>query len=86
MTEARRLQLMEDLEFYRDAYNDAKQAYRKLMKTGVTEYMIDNRQITKMDADKLWNHVQKLRAQVEALESELGGGGRYGASAVVPLG
>lgn len=86
MTEARRLRLMEDLEFYREAYRDAQQAYLKLMKTGVTEYMIDNRQVTKMDASKLWNHVQKLRAQVTALEEELKGGGSFRAVAVVPLG
>ena len=60
-------------------------AYEALVSGGVTAYMIDDRQLTRLDLDKLSEEIRTLEEEIEELEALLDGGGRRKAVGVIPM-
>ena len=48
-------------------------------------YLIDDRQLTRLDLDKLSEEIRTLEEEIEELEALLDGGGRRKAVGVIPM-
>lgn len=68
----------------RRALRLAEKAYETVLDGGVTEYMIGDRQATKLDAPKLLDQIHLLRKDVAELERKLAGRRGRKAFGVVP--
>lgn len=60
-------------------------AYEALVTGGVKAYMIDDRQLTRLDIDKLANEIRRLEEEIDELEAMLDGGGRRKTVGVIPM-
>ena len=60
-------------------------AYEALVTGGVKAYMIDDRQLTRLDIDKLSNEIRRLEEEIDELEAMLDGGGRRKTVGVIPM-
>jgi hypothetical protein len=62
------------LAFRRAALDKLRTAYLALLDGGVKSYKIDDRELTKLDLDKLYNEITAMERQVDELEAVLNGG------------
>ena len=60
-------------------------AYEALVTGGVKAYMIDDRQLTRLDIDKLAEEIRRLEEEIDEMEDLLNGGGRRKAVGVIPM-
>ena len=72
------------LAFRKNMLDKLYAAYEALVSGGVKAYMIDDRQLTLLDLDKLSEEIRKLEEEIDELEALLDGGGRRKAVGVIP--
>jgi len=72
------------LAFRRAALEKLRAAYLALVDGGVKNYTIDDRQLTRLDLDKLKKEIRDAEDELDELEALLAGGKRRRAFAVVP--
>ncbi len=71
---ADRTELTARLEFKKAALEKARAAYLDLLDGNVASYTIDGRSLTRLDLDKLKNHIKSLENEIDGLENMLKGG------------
>ena len=71
------------LEFRKSALTKLRTAYLALLDGGVKSYMIDDRQLTRFDIDKLKDEISDMEKEVDQLEALLAGSGRRKSVGVV---
>ena len=71
------------LEFRKSALTKLRTAYLALLDGGVKSYMIDDRQLTRFDIDKLKDEISDMEKEVDQLETLLAGSGRRKSVGVV---
>lgn len=60
-------------------------AYEALAAGGVQSYMIDDRQLTRLDLKALADEIRKLEDELDELEAQLAGGASRKAVGVIPM-
>ena len=68
---ADKVELRARLEFRKDALKALRKAYLTLVKGGVKSYMIDDRQLTRLDLPALRKEIEAAVAEVDELENLL---------------
>jgi DNA gyrase/topoisomerase IV subunit A len=71
------------LVFRKSALEKLRAAYLALLDGGVKSYMIDDRQLTRFDIDKLKNEIDEMEQEVDQLTALLNGKGRRKSVGVV---
>lgn len=77
--------IQKKLAFRRSMLDKLYAAYEALVTGGVKAYMIDDRQLTRLDLDKLAEEIRRLEEEIDELEALLDGGGRRKAVGVIPM-
>lgn len=72
------------IEFRETTLDKLYEAYEALVTGGVKMYMIDDRQLTRLDLDKLAQEIRTLEEELDELEGELNSGKRRRAVGIVP--
>lgn len=72
------------IEFREATLDKLYDAYEALVTGGVKAYMIDDRQLTRLDIDKLAQEIRTLEEELDELEGELNSGKRRRAVGIVP--
>lgn len=72
------------IAFCKSALTKLRNAYLALVDGGVKSYMIDDRQLTRLDLLRLSDEIRDKESELDQLESLLAGGGRRKAFAVLP--
>ena len=68
---ADKIELRARLEFRKEALKALRKAYLKLVSGGVKSYMIDDRQLTRLDLPALRKEIEAAEAEVDELENLL---------------
>lgn len=84
MTTSQRTEIIERIRFRKAALAAARKALVTILDGGVTEYMIGDRQATKLDVPKLKKIIDDLEKEIDGLENKLNGRKGRRAFAVVP--
>ncbi len=71
-------------EFRKGALERLYKAYNELVDGRVKSYMIDDRQLTRLDLPWLSDQIEKMEAEMDQLQSQLDGGGARNAFAIIP--
>lgn len=71
------------LTFRQSALEKLRTAYLALLDGGVKSYMIDDRQLTRFDIDKLKDEIEAMEKEVDQLTALLNGGSRRKSVGVV---
>lgn len=71
------------LSFRKAALEKLRTAYLALLDGGVKSYMIDDRQLTRFDIDKLKDEINAMEKEVDQLTALVNGGGRRKSVGVV---
>lgn len=85
MTTKKKERIEKKLTFRQAALDRLYEAYNALVSGGVKAYMIDDRQLTRFDIDKLSEEIRTLESEIDGLEAELEGGGSRKAVGVIPM-
>ena len=72
------------LAFCEEALDRLYGAYNALLKGGVKSYMIDDRQLTRLDLPVLSEEIRKMENRVDELTAELSGQGPRKVFGVLP--
>lgn len=59
-------------------------AYEALLDGGVQSYVIDDRELTRLDLRSLWSEIEECEEKIDELEAALAGSGARKTVAVVP--
>lgn len=78
------VELRERLSFRKDALREAREAYKALLNGQVQSYAIGGRNLTRLDLDKLKQHINTLEKEVDELTAVVSGGKRRKAVGVIP--
>jgi len=78
-------EISERLKYWRGVLAELRKAYLALIQGGVKSYILDDRQLTKLDLLPLKKQIDETEAIIDELEDELAGGRRRRAFAVVPM-
>ena len=70
---ADKVELRARLEFRKEALKSLRKAYLALVDGGVKSYMIDDRQLTRLDISALRKEIEAAEAEVDELENLLNG-------------
>lgn len=84
MTNSQRTELIERIKFKKAELAAARKTLMAILEGGVTEYMIGDRQATKLDVPKLQKTISDLEKEIDSLEGKLNGRKGRRAFAVVP--
>ena len=79
-----KIELKARLQFRKDALTKLRAAYLALVDGSVKSYMIENRQLTKLDIDTLKNEIEEMENELDELEALLAGYKRRRAFGIVP--
>ena len=85
MNEKKRIRIKNQLAFWTGMLDKLQAAYEALVSGGVQAYMIDDRQLTKLDLNALSAEMERAEQKIDELEALLAGGGRRWAAGVVPM-
>lgn len=80
----KRERIEKKIEFREATLDKLYDAYEALVTGGVKAYMIDDRQLTRLDLDKLAQEIRTLEEELDELEGELNSGKRRRAVGIVP--
>lgn len=72
------------IAFHVDALNGLQDAYLALIKSGVQQYSIGSRSLTRLDLPKIREEMKYHEDMIDQLERQLAGGGRRKAVGVIP--
>lgn len=78
------VELRARLDFWQTALKKLRQAYLALVDGGVKSYMIDDRQLTRLDLPALERQIEDAEAKVDELENLLNGQQARRAFGVIP--
>lgn len=78
------VELRARLDFWQEALKKLRKAYIELVDGGVKTYMIDDRQLTRLDLTALEKQIEEAEAKVEELEELLNGQRPRRAFGVIP--
>ena len=70
---AKKTYLERRLLFRQNAIERLYDAYEKLLAGGVKSYMIDDRQLTRLDLPELWGEIQAMEQEIDQLEAAIAG-------------
>lgn len=84
MTQSKKIELQARLEFRKEALSKLRAAYLALLDGGVKHYLIGDRQLTRLDIEKLSKEIAEAEKEVDELESLLAGAARRKAVGMVP--
>ena len=70
---AKKTYLERRLLFRQNAIERLYDAYEKLLAGGVKSYMIDDRQLTRLDLPELWEEIQAMEQEIDQLEAAIAG-------------
>ena len=82
---ATRIDIERRLTFRRELLEKLYAAYDALANSGVQQYSIGSRSLTRLDLAKLMEEIRKTESEIDELEAVLAGGGRRKAAGVVPI-
>ena len=77
-------ELRERRDFRKAVLSRLRVAYLKLVEGGVKSYMIDDRQLTRLDLPELKKEIKELEDEIDALDAAISGKRPRKAFAVVP--
>ena len=77
-------ELKERRDFRKAVLSNLRVAYINLVKGGVKSYMIDDRQLTRLDLPELKKEIKELEEEIDALDVEISGKRPRKAFAVIP--
>lgn len=83
---ATRTDIVRRLTFRRELLEKLYAAYDALANSGVQQYSIGSRSLTRLDIAKLMEEIRTTENEIDELENMLAGGGRRRAVGVVPMG
>ncbi len=83
---ATRTDIVRRLTFRRELLEKLYAAYDALANSGVQQYSIGSRSLTRLDIAKLMEEIRTTENEIDALENMLAGGKRRRAVGVVPMG
>lgn len=72
------------LAFREEALQELYKAYHALLKGGVKSYMIDDRQLTRLDLPVLAEEIREMEGAIDELTAELNGQGPRKVVGVIP--
>lgn len=72
------------LDFYTRLRDKLYAAYEALVEGGAQSYVIDDRELTRLDIGDLWKQIEECEEKIEELEALLAGASARKAVAVVP--
>lgn len=72
------------IEFRKLALDELYKAYEALVKGGVKSYVIDDRELTRLDLAVLSEEISEKEKEIDMLEAQLKGSGKRRAVGVVP--
>lgn len=72
------------IAFREEALDELYTAYKALLKGGVKSYMIDDRQLTRLDLPALWEEIQEMENEIDELTAMLNNQGPRRAFGVLP--
>ena len=78
------VELRARLDFWQTALKKLREAYLALVDGGVKSYMIDDRQLTRLDLPALEKQIEEAEAKVDELEGLLNGQRPRRAFGVIP--
>lgn len=81
---ADKVELRARLEFRKEALKALRKAYLALVNGGVKSYMIDDRQLTRLDLSAIKREIEAAEAEVDELENLLNGQRSRRAFGVLP--
>lgn len=81
---AARTVIKERLEFHRKRYDLLQEAYIALVEGGVKSYMVEDRQLTRLDLQKLSDEIKDVEKTIDELEAMLSGGSARKAVGIIP--
>lgn len=70
---ASKTRLKKRIEFREAALDKLYDAYMALASGGVKSYMIDDRQVTRLDLPALKEEIEEMEQEIDELEAQLGG-------------
>lgn len=82
----KREQIERRLAFRKDMLEKLYTAYDALANSGVQQYSIGSRSLTRLDIAKLMEEIRTTENEIDELENMLAGGRRRRAVGVVPIG
>ena len=82
---ATRIDIERRLTFRRELLEKLYAAYDALANSGVQQYSIGSRSLTRLDLAKLMEEIRKTESEIDELEAVLSGGGRRKAAGAVPI-
>ncbi len=82
---ATRVDIQRRVAFRRDLLEKLYAAYDALANSGVQQYSIGSRSLTRLDLAKLAEEIRTVESEVDELENMLAGGTRRRAVGVVPM-
>ena len=77
-------ELQERRDFRKVVLSNLRVAYINLVRGGVKSYMIDDRQLTRLDLPELKKEIKELEDEIDALDAAISGKRPRKAFAVVP--
>lgn len=83
MTESKTKRLKMSLAFHTSALEKLQAAYLAISDGGVKSYTIGPRSLTKLDLPEIEAEISKHEAAIDSIESQLNGGGKRKALAIV---
>lgn len=84
MTATKKKRIERRLEYYNELLPKLYAAYDALVSGGVQSYVIDDRELTRLDLKALGDEIEEVEDKIDELEAILAGSGARKTVAVVP--
>ena len=84
MTETKKVEIRRRLDFYERLRDKLYTAYEALVDGGVQSYVIDDRELTRLDIGRLSEEIERVEEKIDELTAALAGSGARRTVAVIP--